>query len=591
MSNKNHEITFDRDLSPIIGKEENIKETKDKNLNDNNNTQNKNVIKLEHLNSLEFDVKNSRNQNNKNQNYENLEKQNKLNQTQEKILYEEIGVNVNFIPDIIKNEKIKLENDYNKKEENIKNKIEENFINEKNELMDLINNLKLEIKSKDENLIKISHLNEILRKKLSEISDKIKVLYNEKVNNKKIIKKLNEDNNNNKEKYSLEEELKKKEIQLKTTQNILNAVNKENKSLKEKLDFYNEDEGIIKLLDNLQLKTEENNKLIQEIKDLKFQIEEHKKCKKQFENNKKEINDLTHKLIKFKEKYVQLKLENNINQNLKEKENKKIKTNIDENKNSNIINSPKKILIRKNLEISKFEIKKKLNPSNSSPDIKSKRNFELNNNFSLFSDNEKKAISTLFNNKEELDSFNKKITIIESYRSSNENAFKNKIKKLTNELSEKEEIIQYLTSKSKENELKLMLSLNQINGTDRANKILKRKINEQKEVINYLQSDKNKKENKDFNELKSEFNLTNRKSELNIMKKVNLKIKEIEKLKKDLNISDIDNNIKYNRNSFNHISNSLIPPLINQYKDDTPKNKIKKDNSNKHQIIIKQVKK
>ena len=46
MSNKNHEITFDRDLSPIIGKEENIKETKDKNLNDNNNTQNKNVIKL-----------------------------------------------------------------------------------------------------------------------------------------------------------------------------------------------------------------------------------------------------------------------------------------------------------------------------------------------------------------------------------------------------------------------------------------------------------------------------------------------------------------------------------------------------------------
>ena len=74
------------------------------------------------------------------------------------------------------------------------------------------------------------------------------------------------------------------------------------------------------------------------------------------------------------------------------------------------------------------------------------------------------------------------------------------------------------------------------------------------------------------------------------MKKVNLKIKKIEKLKKDLNISDIDNNIKSNRNSFNHINNSLIPPLINQYKD-TPKNKIKKDNSNKHQIIIKQVKK
>ena len=107
MSNKNYEITFDRDLSPINGKEESIKETKDKNLNDKNNTQNKNIIKLEHLNSLEFDAKNSRNQNNKNQNYENLEKQNKLNQTQEKILYEEIGVNVNFIPEIIKNEKIK----------------------------------------------------------------------------------------------------------------------------------------------------------------------------------------------------------------------------------------------------------------------------------------------------------------------------------------------------------------------------------------------------------------------------------------------------------------------------------------------------
>ena len=125
-----------------------------------------------------------------------------------------------------------------------------------------------------------------------------------------------------------------------------------------------------------------------------------------------------------------------------------------------------------------------------------------------------------------------------------------------------------------------------------ANKILKRKINEQKEVINYLQSDINKQENKDFNfnELKSKLNLTNRKSELNVMKKVNLKIKKIEKLKKDLNISDFDNNIKSNRNSFNHINNSLISPLINQYKD-IPKNKIKKDNSNKHQIIIKQVKK
>ena len=57
------------------------------------------------------------------------------------------------------------------------------------------------------------------------------------------------------------------------------------------------------LLDSIKLKDSEIQKLIQEQKTLKNQLEEHKKCELKNENNIKIIEDITQKLYVYREKY------------------------------------------------------------------------------------------------------------------------------------------------------------------------------------------------------------------------------------------------------------------------------------------------
>ena len=464
--------------------------------------------------------------------------------------------------------KKKLEIQYNEKELKLKNEIENGNKKGINEYIDNINKLKNELNLKNENLIKISQANGTLRKKLSELSEKVNSLFNNSINQKTIIQKLNTDISN-KEKISLEEQLKMKEIQLKSIQNLFDAVNKENKSLKEKLDIFNNDEVKMKLINELKSKDDEINKLNQEKKELKFQLEQHNNCLKQYEIYKKEIEDITQELIKYKDKYIKLKLEyDKINtKDLNGKNN----TN---NNNKNLSKAKKKIEITKISNVNL--VQKHLNLSKSETDIKAKQNIKKYN-FSLFSDIEKKAIFTLFNNKEDLISFNKKISIIESFKNSNENALKNTIKLLKNELNEKKELIQYLSLKLKENEKMLILSCNHYNESDIKKQILKRKIKEQDEIINLLKNDNNNiEENNEINN-----NIKN----IDITKRIDIKLKEINKIKKDLNINN--NSYKSFRYSSNNIFNSLIP-LIPKNITIRPKNKENElnDDNNKQQIRL-----
>ena len=554
MTNKINNLKFDSNSDIII--HENCEETKlNKKIDLNNNDNDK-----QDLNKLE--------EPNSSINIIEQKEKNKNEIINEKKVYEENGINVNFIPEIIEKEKKKLEIQYNEKELKLKNEIENGNKKEINEYIDNINKLKNELNLKNENLIKISQANGTLRKKLSELSEKVNSLFNNSINQKTIIQKLNTDISN-KEKISLEEQLKMKEIQLKSIQNLFDAVNKENKSLKEKLDIFNNDEGKMKLINELKSKDDEINKLNQEKKELKFQLEQHNNCIKQYEIYKKEIEDITQELIKYKNKYIKLKLEYD-KINTKDL-NGKNKTN---NNNKNLSKAKKKIEINKISNVNL--VQKHLNLSKSETDIKAKQNIKKYN-FSLFSDIEKKAIFSLFNNKEDLISFNKKISIIESFKNSNENTLKNTIKLLKNELNEKKELIQYLSLKLKENEKMLILSCNHYNESDIKKQILKRKIKEQDEIINLLKNDNNNiEENNEINN-----NIKN----IDITKRIDMKLKEINKIKKDLNINN--NSYKSFRYSSNNIFNSLIP-LIPKNITIRPKNKENElnDDNNKQQIRL-----
>ena len=532
----NNNFKVDSNSNPIIQNNYEEKKIINKNFLNNNNNDKNNLNKLEELNSST----------------------NLINNNEKKELYEE----KNFKDEIIEKEKEKIEIQSNQKELKLQRELENGYKNEINDYIDNINKLKNELRLKDENLTKISQTNETLRKNLFQFSEKVNSLFNNSINQNNTIQKLNVDISK-KEKLPLEEQLKMKEMQLKSTQNLLNSMIKENKSLKVKLDIFNNDETKMKILDDLKIKDDEINKLNEEKKELKFQLEEHKKCVKQFEIYKKEINNLTQKLIKYKDKYIKLKLEYD-KLNSKDLNNKN---------NTNNINLNLSKIKKKKVEITKTpfqnEDKKKLNISKSETDLK--KNNKINC-FSLFSDIEKKAISTLFNNQKDLNSFNKKISIIQSFKSSNENSLRNTIKLLKNELVEKEEIIQYLLTIFKENEQMLIVSLNQNNESDITNQILKRKINEQQEIIKNLQNDNNNLKNEDLNDLKNN----------DISTKIKLKLKEIKYLKKDLN-----DNLKSFRLSSNNIMNSidsLLPKMINSNRPNSKKNLL--NDNNKHQIKL-----
>ena len=313
-------------------------------------------------------------------------------------------------------------------------------------------------------------------------------------------------------------------MQLNSSKNLIESLAKENKSLKEKLEIYGDYHSKMNLLDSIKLKDSEIQKLIQEQKTLKNQLEEHKKCELKNENNIKIIEDITQKLYVYREKYNKLKF--NYNKLLTSKEKKEMNkekemNNISQRSKNNIINKNKSYneldtkyyILDSNNELNKNEknigslknliykksIKKEekknnnSNNNNQSKLISSKSTNDIKQtnkiSYSLFSEEERKAISTLFNNKEDYESFYKKISVLETYKSLNENSLKFNIKKLNNELSDKEEQIYFLLSKNKENELRLIISSNKINESKNTNSKLKNKVNEQKKYIDSVLKD------------------------------------------------------------------------------------------------------
>ena len=161
------------------------------------------------------------------------------------------------------------------------------------------------------------------------------------------------------------------------------------------------------------------------------EIEETKSKKNSLnQNEQREVSELLQK-IKQKDKEIAKLKEEILSQNKKNEEaNKKINQLTEELKlvQAKLQNYNKKLVKSKSKE--KYSI-----------NVENKNNIKFNK---LFSEDEKKALSTLFKSEEELYNFNNKISILEDRNTKIENELKEQNKQLIKQLNEKDEKIKVL---------------------------------------------------------------------------------------------------------------------------------------------------
>ena len=182
-----------------------------------------------------------------------------------------------------------------------------------------------------------------------------------------------------------------------------------------------------------------------------------KKLNQKEKEDKNEIKELLSKMIQ-KDKEI-IKLKEKISTQKKEIEKYKNYTQkIDELSQKNEEANEKINQLTKELKSAQIKLKaynKKIIKSNSNE--KYNINIENNNvkriyNFNkLFSEEEKKALSTLFKSEEELYNFNNKICILEEKNTKVENDLKEQNKQLIKELNDKNEQIKVLQKRQKTN--------------------------------------------------------------------------------------------------------------------------------------------
>lgn len=219
---------------------------------------------------------------------------------------------------------------------------------------------------------------------------------------------------------------------IKSLNNIINEEKLQNKNHKKRINRKNKEDTNEKLilLDKLTQKEKEDkneikellSKMIQKDKEiikLKEKISTQKKEIEKYKNYTKKIDELSQKNEEANEKINQLTEELKSAQiKLKTYNKKIIKSNSIEKYNINIENSNLK-------NVHKFN--------------------------KLFSEEEKKALSTLFKSEEELNNFNNKISILEEKNAKVENDLKEQNKQLIKELNDKNEQIKVLQKREKTN--------------------------------------------------------------------------------------------------------------------------------------------
>lgn len=384
------------------------------------------------------------------------------------------------------------EKEHQKEIENIKaeyDKKQQSMIDEiaklKNDLsfeiktkIDTMKKLQDEIAIKDKNIQTLSNTNEKMRKSLTDLSNEVNSLFVQLTTTKKLLQSKEKSEN---EKKNMDELIKSKDKEIKNSMALVQILSRDNRRLQSKLDNYAEYNVKVGLENTIKAKDAEILKLNNEIKLLRK------------EKNPNDINAKNESLIESLTKELNV-LKNDIKV-LKE-ENRTLKQKADvylqesKEKTKKLISSSSAINIKakKNLSLDKSKENQMCNSS-----------LTLATNskcfYSLFTEEERNILMKYFNRRGGFDIFIKKITTLESYRSSNENMIKSSVKHLESLLASKEEQIEYLLLKNKENEMKLRISLNNVNEGKNTIKAYQRKNNEQQSLIDSLLSNLQAQEN------------------------------------------------------------------------------------------------
>ena len=384
------------------------------------------------------------------------------------------------------------EKEHQKEIENIKaeyDKKQQSMIDEiaklKNDLsfeiktkIDTMKKLQDEIAIKDKNIQTLSNTNEKMRKSLTDLSNEVNSLFVQLTTTKKLLQSKEKSEN---EKKNMDELIKSKDKEIKNSMALVQILSRDNRRLQSKLDNYAEYNVKVGLENTIKAKDAEILKLNNEIKLLRK------------EKNPNDINAKNESLIESLTKELNV-LKNDIKV-LKE-ENRTLKQKADvylqesKEKTKKLISSSSAINIKakKNLSLEKSKENQMCNSS-----------LTLATNskcfYSLFTEEERNILMKYFNRRGGFDIFIKKITTLESYRSSNENMIKSSVKHLESLLASKEEQIEYLLLKNKENEMKLRISLNNVNEGKNTIKAYQRKNNEQQSLIDSLLSNLQAQEN------------------------------------------------------------------------------------------------
>ena len=456
-NNKNENYNNDNDINETI-KKGNKQNKKDNGRSDNSSEENKSTKNNNNKNNQKN--KNSKNNNN-NANANNVDKQDAF-------------IQVNLLNEKINEERKNIEKQYKIKESEYKEKIynlKEDIENIKDENKQLIINLKNEINSKKEEIIRLTNLNSKLKRNVEKMSEKINNLYNKMLEKNKL-NNINYNNNSNKFKtYNANND---NEINGNNNNSYnLNNNNNSNSNLNEIIKI--KDKQIRDGLSMISYLTKEKNRLKEELFNLKDQTKNM--------NNSAIINKNKINLLKTTNKFTLKSPNQNNNSNLEiSNENE----NIDENKNMNINNADQNNVndidsvynendllqrrIKYGSTIFKNMLLKSKNNMNkraiSSANLLEKKKLQENVHVKmnkLFNDEERKALSTLFKNAEEFEYFNQKINALHNHNTSIEKKLVIKIKNLKIDNDDKDEQIQYLQEKLRECETKLKIMENKYN--------------------------------------------------------------------------------------------------------------------------------
>ena len=421
-------------------------------------------------------------------------------------------IQVDLLNEIVQEEKKKLKKEYKIKENELKEKI--NDLTENIELLkdknkqDIID-LKNEINSKKEEIIRLTNLNSKLKRNLEKMSQKVNNLYN------KILEKNRLNNINYKLNINM---IKPNNLSNRNNSNNNNnndnsdiIINKDNDDINEIIKI--KDKQIKDSLSMISYLTREKNKLKEELFNIKDQTKNL--------NKSAIINGGENKTNLFKTSNIQNYNKNRPNQNDKDNTNLELNdenqkdneqnNQYNDNNNNNINNNMNNSIIKNDYDLlqkkmnysstiyKNFLLKKNNNmkrATSSTNFLNSKKLIQENVNAKiskLFNESERKALSTLFNSEKEFEYFNQKINILHNHNTAIERKLLLKIKTLTIDNEEKKEQIQYLQDKLRECESKL--------------KTLDHKLNYEKFLLRQTRKTLNKNQNSVPSSTRKDFNI------------------------------------------------------------------------------------